>query len=504
MALVELKEVTKRFPPYVTALDSVNFSVGRGEIHCLLGENGAGKTTLMNILYGLYKPTEGTVNIEGRQVKINSPSDAINHGIGMVHQHFLLIPQHTVVENVALGLKCNNQLFPLPEARRLIEDVGRRYGLTVNPDSRIWQLSSGEQQRVEIVKALCRNVQILILDEPTSILTPLEAETLFKALQQMADDGKTVIFITHKLDEVMSISDNVTVLRKGKHVATVKTSKTNKRELARMMVGREVLFSIGKNPVETGNETVNVKELHIKNESNQIAVKNVGFKIREGEILGIAGVAGNGQSELVEALTGLRTITSGSFTLSGMDVTNKPPTTLTGLGVAHIPEDRIARGVVPDMSVEDNLLLRDYKSKEFSKGLLLDYERISDHAEKMVKEFNIDTPDLETPVKLLSGGNIQKVILARELSGSPRFVVASHPTYGLDVGATEQIRQRLLDQREKGSAILLVSEDLEEVFELSDRIAVMYEGEFLDVMDRVDANVERVGLLMAGIMEADA
>jgi len=248
LALVELKEVTKKFPPYVTALDSVNFSVGRGEIHCLLGENGAGKTTLMNILYGLYKPTSGTVSIEGRQVKINSPSDAINHGIGMVHQHFLLIPQHTVVENVALGLKCNNQLFPLPEARRLIEDVGRQYGLTVNPDSRIWQLSSGEQQRVEIVKALCRNAQILILDEPTSILTPLEAETLFKALQQMADDSKTVIFITHKLDEVMSISDNVTVLRKGKHVATVKTSKTNKRELARIMVGRDCLLYTSPSP----------------------------------------------------------------------------------------------------------------------------------------------------------------------------------------------------------------------------------------------------------------
>jgi len=496
--VVEMRGITKRFPG-VLANDHVDFEVRAGEVHALLGENGAGKTTLMNVLYGIYQPDEGEIYVRGRKVKIRSPRDAIKLGIGMVHQHFMLVSPHTVAENIALGLSTAKFFLPLREVERKISELSKKYGLRVDPKARIWQLSTGEQQRVEILKALYRGANILILDEPTSVLTPGEIKELFATLRRMAEEGRAIVFITHKLDEVMAVSDRVTVLRKGRVVATLETSKTNKRELARLMVGREVLFQLEKSPARIGGVVLEVRNLQALNDKGLLALKGVSFKVHEGEIFGIAGVAGNGQRELIEVITGLRRAVKGKVVLLGEDVTNRTPRELIDRGVCHIPEERIRTGLVPDMSVAENLILKSYRRPPFSRGPLLNYSEIRRYAEKLVSEYDVMTPSVDTPAKLLSGGNIQRLILARETSGKPRLIVAAHPTYGLDVGATEYIRRLLLKFRDGGAAILLVSEDLEEVLSLSDRIAVMFEGEFMGVVDADDVDVEEIGLMMAGV-----
>ena len=495
MTLVEMQGIHKHFPPAITALNGVDFSAEPGEIHCLLGENGAGKTTLMNILYGLYRADAGVIRFDGEEVVIKSPRDAIDLSIGMVHQHFRLVKRHTVAENIALGLKTDNRLFPLPEVKRLIKEVSERYGLVVHPDAYIWELSVGEQQRVEIIKVLCRDVRLLILDEPTSILTPQEAETLFKALQLMKQEGIGIIFITHKLDEVMTFSDRVTVLRKGVKIDTVETSSVDKRSLAKLMVGRDVLFSIDKAEACPAAPVLEVEDLSALNDSGLKALDNLSLSICGGEILGVAGVSGNGQGELVEVITGLRRKTGGRVKIDGKDTGGLRPGKIADIGVAHIPEDRIHRGSVPDMRVLDNLMLRDYK--RYIRGLLLSPEEMRNQSNEMVDEYNIDTPSLDTPIKLLSGGNIQKVILARELHGEPSLIIASHPTYGLDVGATEQIRRTLIEQRDRGTGVLLISEDLDEILELSDRVVVMYMGRIMGEVSK-EMDLSEIGLLMSG------
>nr|HID14360.1 ABC transporter ATP-binding protein [Anaerolineae bacterium] len=490
-----MRSIVKRFPG-VLANDHVDFEARPREIHALLGENGAGKTTLMNILYGIYQPDEGAIFIRGSRVAIRSPREAIELGIGMVHQHFRLVDTHTVAENIVLGLP-GNFFFPEQAARLKIKELSERYKLTVDPEARIWQLSAGEQQRVEIIKALYRGAEILILDEPTSMLTPGEVEDLFAILHRMAAEGHTIIFITHKLDEVMAISDRVTVLRQGRVEATLETAQTNKRELARLMVGREVLFRVEKKDVQPGEEILRVEDLHALNDKGLPALKGVSLSVAQGEIVGIAGVAGNGQRELVETLVGLRQATQGRIFVAGFEVTNQPPQTIIERGVCYVPGERLI-GLVPEMSVAENLVLKSYRNQRFSRGPFLDARAIAEYADDLISRYGVVTPSRDTPLKLLSGGNIQRVVLARETSESPRLLIAAHATSGLDVGAIEYIWQLLLAERERGTAVLLVSEDLEEVFALSDRIAVMFEGELMGIVPTSEADLEEIGLMMAG------
>jgi len=490
-----MRSIKKRFPG-VLANDCVDFEARPGEIHALLGENGAGKTTLMKILYGIYQPDEGDILIRGSQVSIQSPREAIELGIGMVHQHFMLVPTHTVSENIVLGLR-GKFFFPEQAARQRIKEFSDKYNLTVDPEARIWQLSAGEQQRVEIIKALYRGAQILILDEPTSMLTPGEAEDLFVIVRRMADEGNTIIFITHKLDEVMAVSDRVTVLRQGRVEATLKTTDTNKRDLARLMVGREVLFRIEKEGVQTGDEVLRVNDLHALNDKGLPAINGVSLAVAQGEIVGIAGVAGNGQRELVETLVGLRPTIAGHIFVSGQEVTNRSPRDIIEQGVCYVPGERFT-GLVPEMNVAENLILKTYRDQCFGNGPFLNTREITGRADELISRYGIAVPGRDTPLKLLSGGNIQRVMLARETSGEPALLIAAHPTSGLDVGAIEFIWQLLLAERERGAAVLLVSEDLEEVFTLSDRIAVMFEGEFMGVVSANDADLEEIGLMMAG------
>jgi simple sugar transport system ATP-binding protein len=499
MSTIEMKSITKKFPPATIALDNVNFSVKKAEIHCLLGENGAGKTTLMNILYGLIKADSGDVFIEGKLTKIDSPKDAIELGIGMVHQHFSLVPANSVAENIALGQPSVSYLFPLKTVKKTIETLSGRYGLSVNSDAKIWQLSAGEQQRVEILKVISKNPRILILDEPTTILTPQEIKNLFQALRQMAIEGRTIIFITHKLDEVMAVGDRVSVLKQGKLVKTLETVETDKQRLTRLMIGRKVFFRLRKPSIRPGKVVLEVSEICTLNDRGLPALKHVSFSVRENEILGVAGVAGNGQSELIEVLTGLRKATKGSVIILGKDVSNQSPKNVADAGVAHIPEKRIRIGIVGDLSVADNLILREYRKTPFSKRIFLKKDFIETRANKLVKQYNIITPSINTLAKLLSGGNIQRLIVARELQGQPKMIVASHPTYGLDVAATEQIRRWLLKQRELGVAVLLISEDLDEIFSISDRIAVIFEGTIMGTVNTDKANLEGIGMMMAGI-----
>jgi len=494
---VRMVNIVKRFPG-VLANDHVNFEAMPGEIHALLGENGAGKTTLMNILYGIYRPDEGEIYIQGRRAHIRSPKDSISLGIGMVHQHFHLIPTHTVAENIILGMP-GSFFFPLERVRDEIEQLSERYGLYVEPDAYVWQLSAGEQQRVEIIKALYRNAQVLILDEPTTMLTPGEVRELFQVLKRMTEEGKTVIFITHKLEEVMEISDRVTVLRRGRVVGTMDTADTNPAELARMMVGEQEWGEIKLPPREKGSVVLEVRDLQAYNDKGVLALRGISFTIREGEILGIAGVAGNGQRELVEVITGLRRATAGQVFLDGRDITNLSAGEIAEMGVAHVPEERIRMGLAPNMSVLDNLILKHHRREPFCKNLILDYRYAEQFAEEKIREFEIVTPSKHTPAKLLSGGNIQRLILARETAGTPRLIVAAHPTYGLDVRATDYIRRQLIEQRNRGVAILLISEDLEEVMCMSDRIAVMFNGEIMGIMDAHEADINTIGLMMAGV-----
>ncbi|CAN5483442.1 ABC transporter ATP-binding protein [soil metagenome] len=498
---LSVHDVTKRFPG-VIANDRVNFSVRSGEVHALLGENGAGKTTLISMLYGLYPPDEGELRVQGRPVRMGSPGDAIKAGVGLVAQHFLLVRRHSVAENLALGLPGTPFFRPARGLKARILELGRRYGLAVDPDAQVGQLSPGEQQRVEILKALMRGAKLLILDEPTGVLTPQEAERLFEVLEAMKREGHAVVFITHKLDEVMAVADRVTVLRKGAVVGQMATAETTTAELARMMVGREVIFAPLRATREPGEVVLTAKDLHARGDRGMPALKGVSFSLRAGEMLGVAGVAGNGQRELIEVLTGLRRLERGTLTLGEQDMSRLDARGLFEAGVAHIPEERLGVGVVPGLSVADNLALRHYRYPPFSRGPILDGGAVRRFAERAIRDYEIATPSPRTPARLLSGGNVQKLILARELSGEPRLVVAAHPTYGLDVGASELTHRLLAAQRERGAGLLLVSEDLDEILRLCDRIMVLFAGESMGIVSAEAADRERLGLMMAGAARA--
>ncbi len=508
--VLELKGITKRFPS-VLANDNIDFILRSREVHALLGENGAGKTTLMNIIYGLFQPDEGEVFIHGEPATIKSPQDAISLGIGMVHQHFMLIPTLTVLENVILGLKSQKSILTdRNEIRKRILEISEKYGLKVNPDAKVGQLSVGEKQRVEIVKALYRGAKILILDEPTAVLTPPEIEEIMKIIRLMADQGLAVIpFITHKLPEVMAISDKVTVLRQGRVVTTINTKMTNERELAKKMVGREVLFQIEKHECRLGENIIDVRNLCAYDDKGLPALNDVSFSICKGEILGIAGVSGNGQRELEEVLVGLRKAVRGQILIKGKDVTNKLTKEIMEDGVSLIPEDRVGRGVAGGLSVAENLILGTHMKAPFAYNGSLPFKNqwfmrqkeINDYSDSLIKEFDIRTPNRDVPAHNLSGGNLQKLILAREISRNPDLLIVSQPTRGLDVAATEFIRKKLINQKERGSAILLISEDLNEILSLSDRVAVVYRGEILSIIPSKDVDIKKIGLMMAGIKQ---
>jgi simple sugar transport system ATP-binding protein len=487
--LVKMVGITKIFPN-VVANDSVNFELKRGEIHGLLGENGAGKTTLMNILYGVYKPDKGEIYIEGRPVHIKSPKDAISLGIGMVPQFPELVENMTVAENLA-------PLFPekvlgrkrINEIRRIAEE----YGLPIDAEAMVYDLSLGERQRIEVLKALIRGAKILILDEPTTVLTPNEVSLLFKAIRKMRGEGKGIIFVSHKLPEVLELTDRVTILRKGRVVATLNTKEASEEGLVKLMVGRVVLRKYAKEKTILGEEVLRVENLHVLNDKGGLAVKGLSFSVRKGEIFGIAGVSGNGQKELIEALTGFRRVEKGRIIIGGSELTSH----LQFRRIAsHIPDDRVGMGILPSLSVLENLVLTSYR--RLSKFGLLKFNELEQYANSLIDKYSIIAPSLKAPAWQLSGGNLARLILARETSTECSLIVAVHPTFGLDVASTEETWKLLLELRRK-AAVLLVSEDLEEVLQLSDRIGVMYKGEFIDVLDSEEADVEKIGLMMGGV-----
>jgi ABC-type uncharacterized transport system ATPase subunit len=493
---VEMRGIVKRFPG-VAAVDHVDFALRRGEIHALLGENGAGKSTLMNVLAGLYRPDQGTVLVHGMPAAFRSPRDAIAMGIGMVHQHFMLVPSQTVTENVLLGLDEPRFWMRLVEYDRQVAALGARFGLSVDPKARIWQISVGEQQRVEILKMLYRGADVLIMDEPTAVLAPQEVEELFAVLRSMKAQGKSIIFISHKLGEVMSIADRVTVLRKGRVTAAgLKVASTSTAELARLMVGREVLFLVEKADRTPGEVVLTLENVRALNDKGLPALCGVSLQVRAGEILGIAGVAGNGQRELAEVITGLRQYVGGSVRIYGQEVVKLSAAAAIAQGVAHVPEDRLEVGCAPNLDLTDNLIMKRYQRPPVARGWAIDRSFAERWAGELKREYEIMAPSLETPARLLSGGNLQRMILAREMSSKPRLLVAVQPTRGLDVGAIESVQRLLLAQREAGAAILLISEELDELFALSDRIAVIYEGAILGEV--VEEDREAVGLMMTG------
>jgi general nucleoside transport system ATP-binding protein len=495
--VLELRGITKRFPGIV-ACDNVSFDLRPGEVHALLGENGAGKSTLVNVLYGLYRPDEGEVIVRGQPVAIDSPRDAIDLGIGMVHQHFMLIPVMTVAENITLGVEPRSGLlFDRAEARDRVRDISDRYGLAVDPGATIHNLSVGIQQRVEILKALYRGAEILILDEPTAVLTPQEAHELEAIIRSLTEQGTSVIFITHKLHEVLEIADRVTVLRRGQHIATIDTSTATERTLANLMVGRDVLLSANKTAATPGETLLTVKDLSVRDDRELEAVRDVSFEVRAGEIVAIAGVDGNGQSELIEALTGLRRPTGGSVTVKGVDVTRANPGAVLDAGMGHIPTDRQHRGLVLDFSLAENIALHDFDKAPASRFGWLFPKRIEAYAEGLLAEFDVRGGGPKAKASTLSGGNQQKVIIAREIARDPAVLLAAQPTRGVDVGAIEFLHARLIAERDEGRAILLVSLELDEVLSLADRILVMYEGrivaEFPPGVDK-----EKLGQAMLG------
>jgi simple sugar transport system ATP-binding protein len=496
-----MRGITKRFPG-VVANDGVDFEAAAGEVHALLGENGAGKSTLSNILTGLYRPDEGEILLHGRPVELHAPRDALDAGICMVHQHFRLVERFTVAENVVLGdHRREGRSFRL--RRRAIErrvaELGERYGLAVDPRARVWHLSVGEQQRVEILKALYLDARILILDEPTAVLTPQEAEVLFETLREMAAEGRTVIFISHKLHEVKAVADRVTVLRGGRAVATVAAAEATPRSLAALMVGRELASGTGVTEARAPGVTVlELDDVWAPGDRGGAAVRGVSLAVRGGEIVAVAGVAGNGQRELAETVAGMRAPTKGAVRVGGKALRNGDPRAAIGAGVAYVPEDRLGTGLAPSVSIASNLALKAYRQRSVSRGPLLRLRRIRERAVELIRRYHIAAPGPAAPARLLSGGNLQKVVLAREFSSLPRVLVAASPTRGLDVGAIETVHAHLRDAAGEGVGILLVSEDLDEILTLADRIAVMYEGEIVGETARAGASVEEIGLLMAG------
>ncbi len=502
--VLELRGITKQFPG-VLANDNVNLTLEAGEIHALLGENGAGKTTLMNILYGLYQPTKGEIYINDRKVDITGPTDAIRQGVGMVHQHFMLIPVLTVTENVMLGEEAiHNGLFLDRRAvADRIEEISKKYGLHVDPYAYVKNLPVGIQQRVEIIKVLYRQANILILDEPTAVLTPQEVEELFKIIKSLVAQGVSLIFITHKLKEVLSVADRITVIRRGKTVGTTTPAEATEQSLAEMMVGRAVELKVHKEKAHPTTPVLTVDDLYVKNDRDNPAVNGVTFEVRAGEVLGVAGVQGNGQTELVEAMTGLRTAESGTITIAGQNATNTTPRKVTEMGVAHVPEDRQRDGLVLSYPLTDNIALNTYYLKPFAKGIVINEDEINKKTEKLVKEFDVRTPSINLPAANLSGGNQQKVIVAREFSRPIKLLIAAQPTRGLDVGSIEYIHSRIIQKRDEGTAVVVVSTELDEIRALSDRIAVMFEGKIVDILPANRVTKEQLGLLMAGSRPAD-
>ena len=497
---VRMNGIVKRFPG-VVANDQVDFSLRAGEIHALLGENGAGKSTLMNVLAGLYRPEEGTIQVHGQPVVFRSPRDAIQQGIGMVHQHFMLVPSQSVTENILLGLREPRFVMHLPRYERQVAQLAEDFGLRVDPRAKIWQLSVGEQQRVEILKMLYRGADILIMDEPTAVLAPQEIGELFRILRSMIDEGKSVVFISHKLGEVMQIADRITVLSKGRVTASgLKPSETTPADLARRMVGRAVLFRIEREELEAGEVVLAVDGVSADNDKGLPALRNVTFQVRSGEVLGIAGVAGNGQRELAEVITGLRKCTSGRVLVQDQIVSNQPARVAIDRGVAHVPQDRKEIGTAPNLSITNNLILKAYRKPPISQGMAIDFSAARQRAQTLKEKYDIIAPSVNTSVRYLSGGNLQRVILAREISAEPGLMIAMQPTRGLDVGAIEGVHRLLLELRRSGAAILLVSEELDEITSLSDRIAVLYEGEIVGEVsgDVTDEDRERIGLMMTG------
>ena len=496
---MEMRAITKRFPG-VLASDHVDFDVRAGEVHALLGENGAGKSTLMKILYGLYQQDEGEVWLNGQVVNIQSPADAIRYGIGMIHQHFMLVPTLTVKENVALGLKSSRAfLTDLDRVSARIEELARLYGLDVDPDAVVWQLSVGQQQRVEIIKALYRGAALLILDEPTAVLTPQEVDEFFVILEQMKRDGHGLIFISHKLHEVIQLCNRVTVLRDGRTIGTTKVEGTTKQQLAEMMVGRPFGAQPAKKPIDAHEVRLSVRDVEALNDRSRPALRGVSFDVRAGEIVGLAGVSGNGQRTLAEVIAGLRPATRGEIILGGRNVTGQSPRQIMALGLSYIPEERMRDGMIREFSVAENIILREFDQPPYARSGFLNQGAIQRNSRELVNSFNVKTPSLETPAKSLSGGNIQKIILAREISRRPHVIVAAQPTRGLDIGATEYVHARLLEQRDQGTATLLISEDLDEVLALADRILVICDGRIMGDVPRAEATAEKLGLLMAGV-----
>lgn len=495
---MEMRGIVKRFPG-VLANDHVDFDVRAGEVHALLGENGAGKSTLMRQLYGLYRPDEGQIYFDGVAKPIHSPADAIALGIGMIHQHFMLVDSLTVAENVALGLPSKRgALTDLERVSQRIEKLTKRYGLEVDPSAYVWQLSVGQQQRVEIVKALYRGAALLILDEPTAVLTPQEVDDFFVTLTQMAKDGHALIFISHKLNEVMAFTNRVTVLRDGRNVGAVATAQTSKKHLAEMMVGRELNFNPDRPTVEIGAPRLQIQNLHAQSDRETPALRGFSLEVRAGEIVGLAGVSGNGQPELAQVIAGLRPAKSGEVLIDGEAITRKSPQEIIAKGLSFVPEERNRDGMISAFTVSENLILRDTDKEPYAKNGFLNFKAIAQQANALVSNFNVKTPSIDTPIKNLSGGNAQKVILARELSRNPRVLIAAQPTRGVDIGATEYIRALIIQQRAEGTATLLISEDLDEILALSDRIAVIFHGELMGIVPRAEATPEKLGLMMAG------
>jgi simple sugar transport system ATP-binding protein len=495
---LELRGITKRFPG-VVANDQIDFDLQPGEVHALLGENGAGKSTLMNVLYGLYRPDEGEIRIGGQPVTMHSPKDAIERGIGMVHQHFMLIPVMTVAENIVLGTEPRRDgvLLDLSAAERRVRELSEQYGLSVDPRARIEDISVGRQQRVEILKALYRGADILILDEPTAVLTPQEATELFGVLKSLTEQGLSIIFISHKLNEVLTISDRITVLRRGEKVETLATAGATEESLARLMVGREVLLRVDKPPADTGETLLEIKDLSVVDDRGLEAVRGVSLDVRAGEIVGIAGVDGNGQTELIDAITGLRRPASGTISVGGRDMTRANARKVLDEGMGHIPEDRQARGLVLEFTLTENLALEDYRSPPDSRWGWLFPRRLLARARRLLREFDVRGGGPSARASALSGGNQQKVVIAREVGRDPRVLVAAQPTRGLDVGAIEYVHRRLVTVRDQHKAVLLVSLELEEILSLSDRILVLYEGRVVGEYGP-DASEEELGVAMTG------
>lgn len=496
---LEMRRITKIFPGII-ANDQVDLKVEPGHIHALVGENGAGKSTLMNVLFGLYQPESGEILINGNKEKIVNPSSAIKLGIGMVHQHFMLVPPLTVAENVVLGMEPKIGFrLDIKQAAEKVAHISKKYGLKIDPMAKVKDLSVGMQQRVEIIKILYRGADIMIFDEPSAVLTPQEVKELYQTMRELKKQGKTIIFITHKLKEVMEITDEVTVMRRGAVVGYVSTKETSEAQLAEMMVGRKVLLEVEKEPREAGKVILQVENISAKDERGIPAVRNVSFDVKSGEVLGIAGVAGNGQSELIEVISGLLNQTEGKVLLNGEDISRLDARKRREKLLSHIPEDRHKRGLVLDYSVEENLILGSHYKKPMANNGLLKIDAIQENAQKQIAKHDIRTPSAQTLARSLSGGNQQKIIIARELELGPDLLIAAQPTRGVDIGAIEFIHKRIIEQRDKGKGVLLVSSELQEILSLSDRIAVMFEGSVIDIVSAENSTEEQLGLLMAGI-----